>query len=495
MSNEPSVEELAQVLADIDGVDFEPRPERKKPGPKPKTQTAERISAMDPASVRKEKTKVRNMLPPNINIIIRRKYGLGKTSYIGEYDSNDIGAHGNVEEFIKEYISPTYGGGEYMFTMRDSNGREENFGSTFIHGPDVKPKSEKADETSNVMTQLLAIQQESAREAREREAEARDRERESQRQLMQLMQTQMTSSSEKHADPNNQIMMMMMIQSMNRPEPIRGDPMEKMLPLILQLIRPERDEAFPQMPFMPQIPSKPAISIGEITSAMQQFAAMVKPEPRPEAPDIIARIAPFFPMVQTFIDKWLDGNKEKESILREQINELKGQVSEMQRGQRTDIESVMETIQNLKAVGTQVGMIPPENHSNKAEILGALLEALPQVVGFLKEMKVDNPGGGRLPSPKEQETISIDDVIRDLSSRSDEEIVEALSDILEAIKNDPKLGPQIKRFLTGNPDNDKVVYGKAVEKVLKDYVEAKIITARDAAKIKKVAYDNLDSLG
>lgn len=204
------------------------------------------------ASTSGAKKAVQKMLPPSVRVLIYKRSSAGQMAYVGDYSANDLMAQGTLERFLHAYVIDEYGYGEYSAYLQEPNKEPSPAGSITIAEPASHRRNKDQGPTDSVdLFKLMLERDEKARA----EAANRKSPMEEMREMLTFFQTMTGADQEKPTmDP---MLMFLMMQMNNRPEPPSGpDPL--MMQVIERLERMEQDrQAAAMIPPPPPPPPQP----------------------------------------------------------------------------------------------------------------------------------------------------------------------------------------------------------------------------------------------
>lgn len=229
-----------------------PAGRRRAPAPKP---TA--------ASNNAAKKELQKLLPSSHRVHVYKRNRHGSQSFVNDYSASDLAQQGSMERFLKEYVVPEYGYGEYALYMQLPGKDLQPLSSVSVEEPLSHKRRTGGNDTKELL-ELIMSQQEKARA----EAAQQKDPMEQMRDMLGFLQGMSGGEKEKSSmDP--MMLMFMMMQQQNRPAPSTGPD-----PIILKLIdRLDRmEDQTNAMAMMPPPPPPPPPA----SSPMDGFAAMMQ---------------------------------------------------------------------------------------------------------------------------------------------------------------------------------------------------------------------------
>lgn len=189
------------------------------------------------APVPKGAAKVAAVLPEPQRVVLYKRLADGSEAHIGEYTADEVKTGGgNVQSFIAHHLRHWLDAGvvnTFRCAMKTATGAEQDHGPVKIMGDPIpsphqqgspqQPPMSTSDAVSDTMKTLKMLQEmQEKTEERERKRAAEEEERS--RKQMELLQA--ASASKGGMDP---LMLIMMMQNMNRPAPPpAANPVEQM---------------------------------------------------------------------------------------------------------------------------------------------------------------------------------------------------------------------------------------------------------------------------
>ena len=227
----------------------------------------------------------------------------------------------------------------------------------------------------------------------------------------------------------------------------------------------------------------------------------------------IMALAPLaMPFISPFIEKIMNSGEKQAEIMRMQMERLEDKITEArnaaaQAGQQSDpLEYLISGLAALKHANRELGLLAPGGgggNTDKANLLESIGNIIPQVSDLIRSFQVEVPidYSGDEPAPKtngkkrpRKKAQSVDDLIRSLPGLDDEEAGTRIVAILKSLLANPMMGGQIRKHLTDDDEHNKKVIAGVVSKVLKDYVDEKVLDEDDATRIIALVIQNFDEV-
>ncbi len=202
-------------------------------------------------------------VPGADRVRVSKRMQNGTIAFVQEYRFRDIQHTGDVEVFLAQYVQPVYKGGEYLLRIVDSTSKEWDAGSVYLlDAPQASQQESTASMVRDLVQQLQPAPQEDPLEV--------------------MRRAQAFAKELKGGDGGDQtaMMMAMMMQRQNGPDPATLAVLERLTSKIEKL---EGAQASP-MPMLPPM-AAPGPSITEIitavTGAIAGLATILKPDHGP----------------------------------------------------------------------------------------------------------------------------------------------------------------------------------------------------------------------
>lgn len=197
-------------------------------------QKARRVAAAtSPVADTSPRKEVNKMLPSSVRVHIFRKKtegpDTGKLSFLNEYSAQELAGCGTIEIFIKKYVVPEYGYGEFHVYYTDGVQKELQPRGTVAIDPPISAKENKMSDggMSALLKEFIDYQK-----TRDAQVQAVTQQKSP---VESMVETYMSKQLEKTISGNGQtpsngespmasMLMMMMMQQMNRPAVPSVDP-------------------------------------------------------------------------------------------------------------------------------------------------------------------------------------------------------------------------------------------------------------------------------
>jgi len=306
------------------------RGRKKKPGPKPKNPFQE-------------------MLPNAHRLMIYKRNNTGQLSFVGEYSPYDLQRIGNVEIFLKEYVVPTYGFGEYSLAIQTPDAAQKPVGSVNI----MPPRQQTAGETQ-AFSDAMKLQGQVADKAKN---EARE-------QMNDMLKMMMAFRGKEGGGGNDTMMMMMMMNMMQAKQQPAVDPMMQML---MQKLLSKMDE--PQMAPPAPMPYFPPASSGE-SGSFKDMVTAVTALMRPTQPTPLADVVA--------VAKAMKGDDDKLTV-KDMISMLPT-IKEMLVPKQQGNDSFRKVIEDFSVLQQLISGNGPDTSAGFWEFAGNLAQSLPEIL-------------------------------------------------------------------------------------------------------------------
>jgi hypothetical protein len=300
----------------------------------------------------KGKNPFQDMLPNANRLMIYKRSSAGQLSFIGEYSPHDLQRIGNVEIFLKEYVVPTYGYGEFSIALQTPEGGQKPVGSVNIMPPKVAPNSETA-----TFAEMMKLQSQVADKAK---TEANEQ----MTQMLKMAMMMRGGKGESGDGGGNMMMMMMMMNMMNKPAIPAPDPMMQMLmqKLLSRMDEPQMPSPAP-MPYFPPAPPQREESIRDIVAAVTQLT-------RPNQPTSIGEL------VQ--VAKAMKGDDDKLTV--KDMIAMLPTIKDMLVPKQQGTDSFRKVVEDFSVLQQLMNGGGPDTSSGFWEFAGSLAESLPAIM-------------------------------------------------------------------------------------------------------------------
>ena len=226
--------------------DEAPPLQRYEPTPPPvsqgQVQKARRVAAQTvapaPAAPVSPRREIAKMVPSSHRVFVYRKrtdgVDSGKTSYLNDYSAQDLSGSGTIENFIKKYVVPEYGYGDFVLYYHDgtSNKEPQPLGSVKIDPP-ISFQQQQQHKAEGGMSEVFRdfLQYQKDREARDAQAAKSKTITEEMMETMMadMIKKQMGGGDEKGGGMNAMLMMMMMDRMKPAPAPSVDPAMQRFM--------------------------------------------------------------------------------------------------------------------------------------------------------------------------------------------------------------------------------------------------------------------------
>jgi len=299
-----------------------------------------------PPASRSVRNVFKKVLPPGDVLRVYFTGPTGKKDYIDKYRQRDIQKSGDIESFIREYLAPDYGPGEYFLEQQDAKGDITPRGSITIKG--------KVKKDDNVMAtkDIIELTQKAAESAK-KEADAQTTAITS---MFNGFMTMMGNQQQKNGGGEGQMMMMVM-SLLSTVLPLvmqkREDPM---MPIVLNMLmkQSERDNA-PAVPFPPVTASAPP---NDALDMIRAFSELMRAN-QTQQPSIVE--------IMTLLNK-------KENTMAETM-QIIGLLKDFIKPSTEGAKSFGETLENVNAIRNLLEEMNPKGNfsfDSLAEMLNSM---------------------------------------------------------------------------------------------------------------------------
>lgn len=220
----------------------------------------------------------KNLIPSTDRLYVYKIDTKGHKGYVGNYSSSDLARSAGIEVFIKDYVVPTWGPGDYVVEVRDASGKIKKHGLVPIPAPVIQPKE------TNMLTlqEILAAQQQMQVAADKKASEQFA----GMTTMMSMMKEMMPKGEKAGNDGNMMLPMMMMMMFMGQQQQKQSGPDPLMQMLIQKLSQQDQQPQFPPpIPFplpapMPtHDPVSSSSSMAEILKTVVEAVKLSQPQP------------------------------------------------------------------------------------------------------------------------------------------------------------------------------------------------------------------------
>jgi hypothetical protein len=313
----------------------------------------------------------------------------GHRAYIGDYGSGDLERSASIEMFIKDWVVPHYGAGEFIVEIRKPDGKVDTQGAVSIMSDQqVQQKKENAS-----MLEMFELQRRSSEEADRKAKQQSD----NMMAMFTLLKDSLVQKGEGKSDGGMGMVMMMMQMMMQQmsaaSRPSGPDPMTQMMmqKLMSRLDEPAAAPLPPFPPLPPPVPN-PTESMSGVADIVKVVAETMKAsQPQSQQNDLLAVL------VKQLVQPDKSGLNAKDVVeMLPTIRDILGKSSEGSTTFNDYLEGLMR-LDEIRGGGQQ------EDHS----ILAGLGEAVLGVVRDIKmqEMQMEMIKSGKLPREQERRQL------------------------------------------------------------------------------------------
>lgn len=218
------------------------------------------------------------LIPHTDRLLIYKISSRGRKGLVGEYGAPDLDRSPSIESFVKEYITPTYGPGDYIAEVRGAEGKLKKHGMVNIPAP-VTPQN-----NSPTLSEILMAQQTMQKEAEQKSTQ----QFQNMLSMFTMLKEMMPKGAAGAAGGDNSMMMMMFLMMMmqQQQKPTGPDPVTQML--LQKFEQMEKDKYgfgshhFPMLPPLPPLPPPPSMDSGSsVAEVIKALVEVIKPINQP----------------------------------------------------------------------------------------------------------------------------------------------------------------------------------------------------------------------
>lgn len=456
------------------------------------------------------KKELRQMLPGGTIIIIKKRSETGHIGEIGEYNYDDL-AGKHVDVFVRDYLVPKHGRGEYHFWLRDSRGNVESlghrsFGVQGADGIDLDGGGNAARSgASELVREVLGITSNNASMLQEELTAARRREDEARERMMNLVMAQASKAAGGNGEGSSLAMILPFLMEKQAP---REDQITKAL--LLKLLEDRERDPGPAIPF-PPFPTEPleprrnpAAELGEI---VERLATIMRPPEAPKQPDILERLGQIAPLVLPLWTEFREGQRQRENEMKENQRRREEEYKEMMRELREELrearrvasepknEDPFATVVDSLGKIQQVQSMLSGGGTSKFEMFERLMDSIPGIVESFTQSKMEpkDQAVRRQIAPPDKSTVTIEDAFSRLPELDDETVVRLLVDVKNGLLANPVVRSQLKNYLTGDIAQDIKVYMRSLGDMLDALVENGVVEKDQAERAMKLMEGNVEA--
>lgn len=359
-----------------------------------KTSTRRRRSAKKPSS------ELQAMLPKNERIHVWKRTDDGKLAFASDYGQGELKGFGSIEAFLRKYVVPKFGFGEYHLYLQSENGQPQPIGQVSLLAPAEKPSGDVT-----TLKELLEASQRMSDQAKNEGGSMFD----GMAKMMGILKDLKGDDGKGGVDP----MALFMLMQMNRSEHPRGpDPMVQLLAQKLdQLEERTREAAAMPMPPMPPPapPIDPMASMAPlVTGVLETMSKLVevssRPAPAPPQRDVLAELA----SMKTLFDRG-DSLGPKDVIqMLPTLKELIGGNQAPPQDLGTQLASIKESVNSLRSIGAEID--GPQQSDSFWPVAAQILSLLtgqpnlgPNVAQAIQDEVTGNKPPEQLQKPQEEQ--------------------------------------------------------------------------------------------
>jgi hypothetical protein len=318
--------------------------------------------------------ELKGVLPTNERLHVYKRSGTGEFGYCADYSTNEVTGFGTIEAFIRKFVVPHYGYGEYQLYLQKGGSPLSEAGKVTV----VQPIDESKNGSDVAkLKDILEATQKMAHDAKNEGASAFD----GVAKLMTVMKD-MRGEENGKGGGMDAFQLMMLMQMMQKPEAKKDHFGEALLRRLEDI--ETRLKAPPPMPMpMPQLPPPPpppdpmaslAPILAGFMETMGKFAeAASRREPAPPARDVLAEIV----QMKTLFEQRNDSFGAKEII--GLLPTLKDLIAPQAQG----AQSLEEQLTELRHTRTMLRELEGEFRPEGGERSGGFWENIVPMLGML----------------------------------------------------------------------------------------------------------------
>lgn len=220
----------------------------------------------------------KTLIPHTDRLLVYKVSARGRKGLVGEYGAPDLDRSPSIDAFIKEYISPTYGPGDYIVEVRGAEGKLKKNGMVNIPAP-VIPQN-----NSPTLSEILMAQQTMQKEAEQKSGQ----QFQNMLSMFTMLKEMMPKGAAGASGGDNSMMMMMFLMMMmqQQQKPTGPDPVTQML--LQKFEQMEKDKYgfgshhFPMLPPLPPLPPPPMDSSSSVAEVIKALVEVIKPINQPQ---------------------------------------------------------------------------------------------------------------------------------------------------------------------------------------------------------------------
>ena len=458
----------------------------------------------------------KNLIPPTDRVAIYKISREGHKGIVGDYGYTDLSRSRGIDMFIKDYIVPTYGGGNYIVEVKAMDGKVKQEGLVNIPEPIMHK-----DNTPSLQ-QILSAQQ-----TMQREAEQRSANQMKEAMGMMAMFREMLPKGEKGDSSSSMMPMMMMMMMMNQQKPTGPDPVTQML-LQKLMSREEQSMMPPPLPIPLMSPSysspeRERESLSDIVKILAE--TMRAAQPQPQQNDLIQTLLAtalsktdnnsittkdllgIIPMIKEMFD-----HKEGTSTFNEYLEGLM-RLDEI-RGERSSSEDksmwaglaemVVGVARDIKMQQMKLEMVERTNRlqsRNSRRVLPTQIKS-----AQTESMPITTPQTEELQQPTEKPRSKVPEIpvsfrkythrMKEAHAKNDEPalVMALIEGLLHLRETSSEWAPYIEELFVAASKGDKVRAIKFIEVFLFSFAKKKLISLELVGTAKQIVEMNWDEI-
>lgn len=307
----------------------------------------------------------KNLIPHTDRLAVYKISSKGHKGIVGDYSAGDLDRAQSIEMFIKEYISPTYGAGDYVVEVRSQDGKVKKAGLVNI------PNPVSSRDNSPSLSELLHAQQVMQKEAEQKSGN----QMQNMMQMLALFKEFSPKGAASSAD-NSMMPMMMMMMMQNQQKPAQDPMVGILLSKIDQMERDKREHFMPPPAFLPPLPPPPPEygSGNSLTETIKVVGEIMKASmPQQQQQNTVTELLPHIMA--------LASKHDSNSLSLKDIMNLLPAIKDMVGGSKEGVSSFNDYLEGLLKLDEIRGTQRGEDHS----VWAGLAET---VAGVMRDIKM-----------------------------------------------------------------------------------------------------------
>jgi len=297
---------------------------------------------------KKPSGELQAMLPKNERVHVWKRADDGQLAFANDYNSSELKGFGSIEAFLRKFVVPKYGYGEFHLYLQRDDGNPTPIGRVSL----LAPAEQSAPEVTT-LKELLEAQQKMADQAKNDGGSMF----EGMAKMMGILKDLKSDDGKGGIDP---VMLMMLMQMNSGQQAPRGpDPMLQLLAQKLDALEERtREPAMAPMPMPPPAPPiDPMASMAPILGGVLDTMAKLvevssRPVPQPPPRDTLAELA----TMKTLFDRGDSFGAKEVITLLPTLKELISPGTREPESFSSQLASLRDGVQSLRSVGAEMGM-------------------------------------------------------------------------------------------------------------------------------------------